>query len=64
MASQLDYVMTFDQAEAQFQDCILPSIQESEQRLAVGAHLRGSEFRAHMSQKTRKLGKPTSPGCT
>ena len=33
MASQLDHVMTFEQAEAQFIDCILPSIQESEQRL-------------------------------
>ena len=33
MASNLDRVMTFEQAEAQFIDCILPSIQESEQRL-------------------------------
>ena len=33
MASQLDHVLTFEQAEAQFVDCILPSIQESEQRL-------------------------------
>ena len=33
MASNLYHVMTFEQAEAQFVDCILPSIQESEQRL-------------------------------
>ena len=33
MASQLDTVMTFDQATEQFTDCILPMIQESEQRL-------------------------------
>ena len=33
MASQLDTVMTFDQATEQFIDCILPAIQESEQRL-------------------------------
>jgi hypothetical protein len=33
MASQLDTVLTFDVAEAQFEDCILPMIQESEQRL-------------------------------
>ena len=33
MASNLYHVMTFEQAEAQFIDCILPSIQESEQRL-------------------------------
>ena len=33
MASQLDTVLTFDRAEAQFTDCILPMIQESEQRL-------------------------------
>ena len=28
MASQLDHVMTFDQACEQFTDCILPMIQE------------------------------------
>ena len=33
MASNLDHVMTFDQACEQFTDCILPMIQESEQRL-------------------------------
>ena len=33
MASQLDTVMTFDQATEQFTDSILPMIQESEQRL-------------------------------
>ena len=33
MASQLDTVLTFDVAEAQFEDCILPMIQEFEQRL-------------------------------
>ena len=33
MASQLDTVLTFDQATEQFTDCILPMIQESEQRL-------------------------------
>ena len=33
MASNLDRVMTFEQAEAEFIDCILPSIQEREQRL-------------------------------
>ena len=33
MASHLYHVLTFEQAEAQFVDCILPSIQESEQRL-------------------------------
>ena len=33
MASNLYHVLTFEQAEAQFVDCILPSIQESEQRL-------------------------------
>ena len=33
MASNLDTVMTFDQATEQFTDCILPEIQESEQRL-------------------------------
>ena len=33
MASQLDHGLTFEQAEAQFVDCILPSIQEGEQRL-------------------------------
>jgi len=33
MASQLDTVMTFDQAEAQFEACILPLFQESEQRM-------------------------------
>jgi len=33
MASQLDTVLTFDQATEQFTDSILPMIQESEQRL-------------------------------
>ena len=33
MASNLDTVMTFDQACEQFTDCILPMIQESEQHL-------------------------------
>ena len=33
MASNLDTVLTFDQATEQFTDCILPAIQESEQRL-------------------------------
>ncbi len=33
MASNLDHVMTFDQAEAQFEACILPLFQESEQRM-------------------------------
>ena len=33
MASNLPTVMTFDQATEQFTDCILPAIQESEQRL-------------------------------
>jgi hypothetical protein len=33
MASQLDTVLTFDQATEQFTDSILPMIQESEKRL-------------------------------
>ena len=33
MASQLDTVMTFDAAEAQFEACYLPLFQESEQRM-------------------------------
>ena len=33
MASQLDTVMTFDAAEAQFGACYLPLFQESEQRM-------------------------------
>ncbi len=33
MASQLDSVILFDDAVQQFEDCILPMIQESEQRL-------------------------------
>ena len=33
MASQLDTVITFDRAEAQFEACYLPLFQESEQRL-------------------------------
>lgn len=33
MASQLDTVMTFDQAEAQFEARYLPLFQESEQRM-------------------------------
>ena len=33
MASQLHTVMTFDQAEAQFEACYLPLFQESEQRM-------------------------------
>ena len=33
MASNLDTVMTFDQACEQFINCILPMIQENEQRL-------------------------------
>ena len=33
MASQLDHVMLYPDAVQQFEDCVLPMIQEGEQRL-------------------------------